>query len=99
MSILATFFRDALHLYGVFTMALMYMTPIFYPIEAVPEAIQKWIHMNPLYYFISMLRTCVLGGVAPSIEEHVICILFVIISLTFGLWVFRENQTKIFLYI
>ena len=99
MSILATFFRDALHLYGVFTMALMYLTPIFYPLEVVPTEIQKIIYFNPLYYFVSMLRECVLSGKAPGIESHIICILFVIMSLTAGLWVFRENQSKIFLYI
>ena len=99
MSILATFFRDALYLYGVFTTALMYLTPIFYPVEVVPQAIQRIIHLNPLYYFVTMLRECVLGGVVPSLESHIICILFVIMSLTAGLWVFRENQTKIFLYI
>ena len=99
MSILATFFRDALHLYGVFTMALMYLTPIFYPVEVVPEEIQRVILWNPLYYFVSMMRDCVLNGVVPSPADHAVCLLFVTISLTAGLCVFRKNQGKIFLYI
>ena len=37
LSALAVYFRDILHLYSVVVMAWMYMTPIFYPISALPE--------------------------------------------------------------
>ncbi len=99
LSVLATFFRDTLYLYGIFTTALMYLTPIFYPIEIVPDIIKNIIYWNPLYYIIQMLRQLVLEGTMPTLEMHILCIAFAIMSLTIGLVTFYKNQTKIFLYI
>ncbi|MVB10063.1 Polysialic acid transport protein KpsM [Caprobacter fermentans] len=99
LCVLATFFRDALYLYNVFITALMYLTPIFYPISAVPDVIKKIIYWNPLYYFVLMLRQLVLDGTLPTLKLHLVCISFVVISLTVGLTVFYKNQTKFFLYI
>ena len=44
------FFRDIQFLWGVLTTIWMYLTPIFYPITALPETIQSVVKMNPLYF-------------------------------------------------
>ena len=43
LSALAVHFRDILHLYSVVVMAWMYLTPIFYPISALPEKVAFFI--------------------------------------------------------
>ena len=65
LSALAVKFRDVTHLYNVLTMAWMYGTPIFYPIEAVPESVARFIRLNPLYIVINLFRELVLYGRVP----------------------------------
>ena len=64
---LAVKFQDVAHLYSVFTMVLMYATPIFYPIEAVPENVARIIRLNPLYTIIYLFRALMLYGHIPSL--------------------------------
>lgn len=65
LSGLAVKFQDVTHLYGVLTMVLMYATPIFYPIEAVPESVARFIRLNPLYSIIYLFRELMLYGRIP----------------------------------
>lgn len=99
LSILATLFRDTLHLYSVLTVVWMYLTPIFYPIEAVPHNIQVLIRYNPLYHFVTMLREIILYGQIPTLQSHVICVAYAILSISVGTLIFKENQGKLLLYV
>ena len=66
LSGLAVKFQDVTHLYSVFTMVLMYATPIFYPIEAVPEGVARIIRLNPIYTIIYLFRELMLYGRIPA---------------------------------
>lgn len=66
LSGLAVKFQDTIHLYSVFTMVLMYATPIFYPIDAVPESVARIIRLNPLYTIIYLFRELMLYGHIPA---------------------------------
>jgi ABC-type polysaccharide/polyol phosphate export permease len=57
VSSLAVFFRDITYLYGVFTLLLMYLSVIFYPVSILEETIlANVIGLNPLYQFITYFR-------------------------------------------
>jgi lipopolysaccharide transport system permease protein len=57
------FFRDIQYLWGVFSTAWMYLTPIFYPVSMLPENVRfAVLNFNPLYYYIVQFRYFVLGG-------------------------------------
>jgi lipopolysaccharide transport system permease protein len=57
------FFRDVQYLWGVFSTAWMYFTPIFYPVTMLPERIRFVVTgFNPLYYYIAQFRYFILGG-------------------------------------
>jgi ABC-2 type transport system permease protein len=99
ISVMATCFRDMLHLYNVFTTALMYLTPIFYPVEIVPPQIYSFIKLNPLYHMIDYFRRVVMWGQVPSLYENLVCVGFCVLFLGVGLFVFKKNQDKFFLYI
>ena len=99
LSVYAVYFRDLLHLYGVFTTMLMYLTPIFYPLSALPNWVKHIISLNPLYHFITCTRTIVLDCAVPSAENVVICLFFAFASLVIGAAVFHKKQEKFVLYI
>ena len=94
------FFRDMLHIYSAVTTAWMYLTPIFYPINQLPENIQ-WIikHVNPMYAYITQFRTIVLDGLFPDVRLIFYGFTVAGISLILGSIVFLKTQDKFILYI
>ncbi len=60
LSTIVVFFRDIQHIYGVFTLAWTYFTPIFYELKHIPEKYQAIFQLNPMYHFINYFRSIVL---------------------------------------
>ena len=50
------FLHDIEYMVGVVLNALFWLTPILYPIEAVPESYRSFLALNPLLYLISAWR-------------------------------------------
>lgn len=99
LSAAMVFFRDIQFLWGVLTTIWMYLTPIFYPVSALPEAAQRIVMMNPLYYYVTFVRTCIIDGVSPEPTMYAQCLLYAIAALVVGAWVFKKNQDKFVLYL
>ena len=66
ISSLGVFLRDLQHGIGIVTTILLFLSPIFYPLSAVPERVQGIIFLNPLTPIIEMIRGAVFFGEAPS---------------------------------
>lgn len=99
LAVVATFFRDMVHFYGVALTALNFLTPIFYPIEIIPENMMWALNANPLVHFVNYFRQCVLYGTIPSLQDNIYCLGFSLGALIIGLIVFKRYQDKFFLYI
>lgn len=99
LSVLAVYFRDTTHLYGVLTTAWMYLTPIFYPIESIPDAIQPLIRANPLFLFIDCFRELVLYGRVPTLASTAACLAWCAVALLAGGLLFRKQQANFILHI
>ena len=99
LSAAMVFFRDIQFLWNVLTTIWMYLTPIFYPISALPETAQRIVMMNPLYYYVTFVRTCIIGGMSPEPTMYAQCLLYAIVALVIGAWVFKRNQNKFVLYL
>lgn len=59
---LGVFLRDIGQIVGVLTMALMYITPIFYPVSILPVEYQSWMRLNPLTNSIQQVRNVMMWG-------------------------------------
>lgn len=99
LSAATVFFRDISHFYGVFVMAWTYFTPIFYPVDILPETARKVMNFNPMYHYVQYMRELILYGNFPSMRENLICFLFGAGMLLIGIWVFYRKQDKFVLYI
>jgi lipopolysaccharide transport system permease protein len=71
-------------------MILMYLTPILYPLAAVPETVRPWVAANPFGWLVERLRDALLeGDLAPRAGDAVA--LAAALALFFaGRWVFRR---------
>lgn len=95
----AVYFRDMIHLYGVFITALMYFTPLFYPVEMLTDELMIYIQFNPMFHMVNYARDIILYGTWPSIGQNLICGFLSILMLVVGLRVFKNNQDNFILHI
>ena len=63
---LGVFVRDMGAVIGVLTTILFFLTPIFYPISAVPEQFRIFCRINPIAIFVEDARRAVLWGLFPD---------------------------------
>ncbi len=66
LSSLGVFVRDIGQVIGVFTTILLFLSPVFFPVSAVPEPLQVWLHLNPLTFFIEQTREVLIWGRLPD---------------------------------
>jgi len=99
MSSLAVFFRDLRYLYGIFLTLLTYLTPIFYPVDILPEQLTPFIGLNPLYHFVDYFRGLALRGTVPDLWANMVCAGFALAALCCGIYVFMSQQEKYILYL
>ncbi len=95
----SVYFRDINHLYGVLTLAWMYATPIFYPVEVLPDSIRMLENLNPMFHYVTMFRSLVIQGVVPDPITWLIALACSVVALIAGLATFRALQRNFILYL
>ena len=94
------FFRDIQYIYKAVTTAWTYLTPIFYPLEQLPDMLQILIKVfNPMYYYVAQFRDIALYGQVPGPRIFWGGWIFAFIMLIVGVWAFQKNKDKFILYI
>lgn len=61
---LGVYLRDVTQVIGVVVTVLMFLSPLFYPIEALPAAFRPWMALSPLTYVIEQARALMIWGQA-----------------------------------
>lgn len=68
LSSLGVFLRDLGQLIGVAVSMLMFLSAVFYPLSALPEAWQPILGLNPLVVVIEQTRKVLIQGVMPDLS-------------------------------
>lgn len=89
-STLSVYFVDVREMYAVALTALMYLTPMIYPISIVPARFQPILRLNPLMHLIDLVRIPVYEGRVPPIELIGIGSGLALIALLTGWSLFRR---------
>ncbi len=66
ISALNLFYRDVQHLMGLVLVILFYLTPVVYPVEAVPLELRTVLSLNPISVLINAYRQVILGAGQPD---------------------------------
>ncbi len=90
-------FRDIMHLYSVFITALMYLTPVIYPMSILPEWLMKVVMINPITNILVMFRNVMLYNNFFGWKSLLIATIETVFILLVGLRVFYKNQDKFIL--
>ena len=76
---LGTYVRDVGQLLGMVVSALMFLSPIFFPVEALPESVRSVMLLNPLAWVMTGTREVLLAGHWP--DWRALLLLFVTCTL------------------
>ena len=78
---LSVYLRDVGQIVGIMTMAMLFLSPIFYPLSALPGFLQSVLYFNPLTFVIESLRQVLYFGQLP---ELIPSIAYLSVSLLIG---------------
>lgn len=63
---LGVYLRDVGQFISIITTVLMFLSPVFYPVTAVPERFRSFITANPLTFIIEQAREVLIWGHLPN---------------------------------
>lgn len=66
LAALGVYIRDITQSVNLITSVSMFLSPIFYPLSALPEKYQLWLHMNPMTFIIEESRKVILWNTLPD---------------------------------
>ena len=92
VSALTVYFRDLEYILSIISMAWMYLTPILYPIENVPEQYRNVSYLNPMTAVIIAYRDILYYGKIPEMETLINAILMGCVVLIVGAISFEHLQ-------
>jgi ABC-type polysaccharide/polyol phosphate export permease len=95
LSRVAAFFADVLEMYQILLMVWMYLTPIIYPKEIIPERLRWLFNLNPLYHLIEIFRAPLLVGWLAGPNTVLASVVAALVTLAFGWWYFSRKADEL----
>lgn len=87
-------FRDLMHIWQVLLQIGFWLTPIIYPISAIPENLKQLFFLNPMVRIIVDSRNILIYDTIPTLRHNLISIGLIIILLIIGLIIFKKRSSK-----
>jgi len=88
-------FNDVVQIYQAALLAWMYVTPVVYPIDVVPERFRWLILANPMTYLVEIFRAPIYAGVLPDGAAVARAAAAGGLALALGWWVFARRSDRI----
>jgi len=92
LAALGVYVRDIGQITTVFTTVLMFVSAVFYPVSALPEAYQTWLRLNPLVLIITESRKVLIFGSLPDWSWLGIALLMGLVIAFAGFWWFEKTR-------
>lgn len=89
---LGVYIRDIGQSITILTTILTFLSPIFYPVSAVPAILRPWLLLNPLTFIIEQVRNVLIWDVMPNFIGLAIYLLCSIIVCWTGYYCFQKTR-------
>ncbi len=89
---IGVFVRDVGQTVGIFTTVLMFVSPVFFPITALPARFQVWLMLNPLTFVIEQSRAVLIFGKQPDWAGLTIYACASLVVAWGGYWWFQKTR-------
>jgi lipopolysaccharide transport system permease protein len=88
------YLRDLTQVVGVGMVIWMYLTPVVYPMNAVPVQFQAFVWVNPMSHLVQGYRAIFLDGVSPFTVGFLYFAVWAVVLFLVGLWAFRAGEKE-----
>ncbi len=92
LAALGVYLRDIAQVIGLVTMLLMFLSPVFYPASALPEAYRAWLALNPLTLPLEATRGALIWGRWPDWSMLGVYSAVAIAVACGGYWWFQKSR-------
>ena len=92
VSALTVYFRDMEHITGVIMMAWIYLTPIMYSVEMIPEKLRGLFNFNPMTPVVQTYQKILYYRELPNAGTFVYAVILAIVILFIGSIVFTKLE-------
>ena len=99
MSVLTAKYRDFNQITGFLAQALMYATPIIYPLSEVPESYRFWASLNPMAPVVESFRFALLGKGSFSAPHLIYSGIVALCILLSGMYFFKRTERRVVDYL
>jgi homopolymeric O-antigen transport system permease protein len=99
MSILGVYFRDLKNLMQFVMRAVLYLSPILYSLERIPEQYHDIYMLNPIAALIVTYRNIMIYGNPPDVKLLMICYSEALLLICVGFIFFSLHDRKLLKYI
>jgi len=99
LSPLAVFFHDTIEMIAVLLTLLMYLTPLFYPMDILPEGFRWVVRFNPLRSILEVFRDPIYHGKIPPLSHLSVAVAITVLALAIGAVAFRKSSDRIPFYV
>ncbi len=89
---LGLYLRDFGHLVRIVTTIMMFLTPIFYPLSALPQGYQAIVLLNPLTFIVEQARKVIVWGELPNLTGILLYSLVSFIIMCLGYAWFQKTR-------
>jgi len=92
LAALGVYIRDIQQLIVPLVQLMMFLSPVFYPISALPESMRPWLQFNPLAIVIEQARAIILFGQLPAWIPCLLCFTLGLATALVGAWWFARTR-------
>ncbi|CAB3678421.1 Teichoic acid translocation permease protein TagG [Achromobacter deleyi] len=92
LSALGVYVRDIGQITSMLTTVLLFMSPVFYPLSALPEKYRMLVNLNPLAYLIEESRNLLIFGVLPDLKHWAILMVISAVIAWLGFFWFQKTR-------
>lgn len=89
---LGVYLRDIGQITGILTTVVMFLSPVFYPVSALPANYQVLLWLNPLTLIIEESRKVLIFGNLPDWHSLGIAFLASLVIASIGFWWFQKTR-------
>ncbi|MCH8860660.1 MAG: ABC transporter permease, partial [Thaumarchaeota archaeon] len=95
LSIVRLYFKDIQSIWGIVVVSLIFITPVFWHVDELPQNISQIFLLNPLAVIMEMGHEVILYQTIPSFEDAAYSVVTSFATLLVGWILFKKFERKI----
>lgn len=89
---IGAYLRDVSQIIGIVTSVLMFLSPVFYPVDSIPENYRPLLYINPLTTVIEQTRAALFFGEGPDLVVTAILLAGTSLIAVAGFTLFQKTR-------